>query len=127
VIALAVEVAWTCGADYLPYLLERRAHIRGQLRKDLFSAHYPAPIWRGLEGSRRSCARVCQGLFKRRRLVRARAACDFEDEFERSLGLLMHEGGMSDFANGKDEGVARACYQSESLVVISPCAQPATE
>jgi len=65
-----IEVAWICGADYLPYLLERRAHIRGQLRKDLFSVHYPAPIWRGLEASRRSPA-----------------------------ASKIYEGGMSDFAN----------------------------
>jgi hypothetical protein len=39
-----IEVAWICGADYLPYVLEGRAHVRCELRNDLFSAHYPAPI-----------------------------------------------------------------------------------
>jgi hypothetical protein len=39
-----IEVAWICGADYLPHVLEGRAHVRCELRNDLFSAHYPAPI-----------------------------------------------------------------------------------
>src|SRR5262249_57327274 len=34
-----VEVARICGADYLPYRLEGRAHVRGELGNDLFSAH----------------------------------------------------------------------------------------
>ena len=39
-----IEVAWICDADYVPYPFEGRAHVRGELRKDFFSAHYPAPI-----------------------------------------------------------------------------------
>jgi hypothetical protein len=46
-----IEVAWIGRTDGLPYDLEGRAHVCGELGNDLSCAHCLAPTWRALEAS----------------------------------------------------------------------------